>query len=123
MNDRRPPLTGNASDRAQVTRAERKTRRRDHQEREDLRVVLSTREGRRTVRRWLAMHSLFETVTAPSSSMTYALSGRRDAGLEMLSEIVALEELYLAMEKEARQDARSEDADNAANATPAAVID
>lgn len=120
---RRPPMVRNASDRDQVHRAEKKVRRREQQELEDLRVVMSSREGRRCVRRWLAKHGLYKTCTTASSSMTYALSGRRDAGLAMLDELVELPELYLAMEKEAREDANREDVDNAAQATPAAVIE
>jgi len=106
INSRDDGGLANAADPAQVESA----RLADDQGREqalhDVRAVMSTREGRRAVRRWLGSHGLYRSITAiESSALTYALSGRRDAGLEMLEDVVTADRtLYLAMEDEARED-------------------
>lgn len=99
-------LVTNAADPAQVERATFVTGQNEAQALNDVRAVMSTREGRRAVRRWLGLHGLYKSITAiESSALTYALSGRRDAGLEMLEDVTADGTLFLAMENEHREDA------------------
>jgi hypothetical protein len=107
-----------ASNPADVQRAKNRERSGAMRDQDDLRVVMSTRPGRRLMRRYLAKCGVYKTITV-QSSMIYALSGRRDVGLEMLDEILALEELYLLMETEAREDARLEQRENEAARTRA----
>lgn len=100
-------LVGNAADADQVAAARFADDQSHAQALDDVRAVMSTRAGRRAVRRWLALHGLYKSITAiESTALTYALSGRRDAGLEMLNELVLLADgdLFLAMESEARED-------------------
>lgn len=99
-------LVRNAADPAQVGAASFAESDRQAQALHDVRAVMSTREGRRAVRRWLGLHGLYRSMTAiESSALTYALSGRRDAGLEMLEDLVTADgDLFLVMESEHRQD-------------------
>ena len=99
-------LVANAADPAQVESARHADDQGLAQARNDVRAVMSTREGRRAVRRWLGLHGVFRSITAiDSSALTYALSGRRDAGLEMLEDVVRADRaLYLVMENEAHED-------------------
>jgi hypothetical protein len=108
----------NTADAAQVAAAADVDKDRQAQARHDVRAVMSTREGRRAVRRWLGLHGLYRSVTAvESSALTYALSGRRDAGLEMLEDLVATDgDLFLLMEYEHRQDEARRAAEAAARA-------
>lgn len=107
------PLQTNAADVDQVRRADAKVKSAADQAFSDLAWVLSDRRGRRWFRRELARHGLYESITR-TNSLIYVLSGRRDVGLEMLGDVVAHEELYLLMEKEAREDARRAADENAA---------
>jgi hypothetical protein len=99
-------LVVNTANAAQVAAAADVDKDRQAQARHDVRAVMSTPEGRRAVRRWLGLHGLYRSITAvESSALTYALSGRRDAGLEMLEDVVATDgDLFLLMESEHRQD-------------------
>lgn len=109
-------VTMNAADPAEVDAATSRDRDRQAQALHDVRAVMSSREGRRAVRRWLGLHGLYRSITAvESSALTYALSGRRDAGLEMLDELTTADgDLFLLMEHEHRQDeARLEAIENA----------
>jgi hypothetical protein len=96
----------NTADPTEVEAAEFADEQRHAQALNDVRAVLATREGRRAVRRWLGLHGLYESITRiESTSLTYALSGRRDAGLEMLRDLIEADGTsFLAMEEEHRQD-------------------
>jgi hypothetical protein len=99
-------LVVNAADPAQVGSAAFADDDRQAQALHDVRAVMSTRAGRRAVRRWLGSHGLYKSITAiESTALTYALSGRRDAGLEMLEDLVKADgTFFLTMEDEHRQD-------------------
>lgn len=111
----------NAADRDQVRRADRRDRDRLERRHELMRRQLSTREGREFVWQELERHHLFESITV-QSSLIYAMSGRRDAGLELFAEVLEHSELYLLMQQEAilraRQDDRATDAAHTPSAQP-----
>lgn len=72
-------LVGNASDEGQVKDAERKERVRRRGEMADLRAVLATPEGRRTLY-WLLDHcGTFRTIWHPSAAIHYR-AGEQDVG-------------------------------------------
>ena len=97
-----PVVVRNAADRDQVKRAARRDVRQQDARRALIEHQLSTAQGRAFVWGELERHHLFESITV-QSSMIYALSGRRDAGLELLAEVERFPELYLLMQTEAIQ--------------------
>jgi len=109
----------NAADREQVRDAARRERRRAEERRGLVRRQLSTYEGRQFVWDELTRHRLFESITV-QSSMIYALSGRRDAGLELLAEVQEASELYLQMQNEAIARKTRDDRETDAAHTPRA---
>lgn len=116
----KPALTQNAADPAQVKFARRREQRHLEERRALVRHQLSTVEGRRFVWEELGRHGIFESITV-QSSMIYALSGRRDAGLELLAEAQAFPELYLAMQGEAMAREARDDRETAAVQTAPAA--
>ena len=121
MNEQQPDsgrdLVKNAADVEQVRYAERKQRDVSRRDADDIRHVLSSRQGRRFVWRVLKAAGLFRSITV-TSSMIYALSGRRDFGLEILDWVTgASGELYVQMESEARADGTRERREHAAART------
>ena len=119
MNDR--AQVRNAADRDQVVRAARRDRRRDGDRAALMAHQLANYEGRAFVWQELERHHLFESITRQSSEI-YVLSGRRDAGLELLAEVQQHTELFLLMQTEAMQraqrDARETDAAHTPSAQP-----
>lgn len=110
-------LVKNAADVDQVRHADRKQRDVSRRNADDVRHVLSTKQGRRFVWRVLSAAGLFRSITV-QSSMIYALSGRRDFGLEVFDWVTgASDELYVQMQGEARADAVRDRRENAAART------
>jgi hypothetical protein len=109
----------NAADPEQVRRAARRDRRRADDRADLVKAQLSTYEGRRFVWEELARHGLYESITV-QSSMIYALSGRRDAGLELLAEVQQHADLFLLMQSEAIKRAERDDRETDAAHTPSA---
>lgn len=101
-------MSVNAANVAAVKRAGRAEKDQVLQEYSDLKHVLSSRPGRRLVRRWLEQHGLYLTVSHDAVNPFFFL-GKRDAGLRMLAEVTQHDELYLRMEAEAREDARHDE--------------
>ncbi len=112
-------LVTNAANRDQVKDAGRREKRRAEQRRGLIAKQLSTYEGRQFVWEELTRHRLFESITV-QSSMIYALSGRRDAGLELLAEVQGSAEHYLLMQNEAIARQAREDRETDAQHTPRA---
>lgn len=109
----------NAADREQVQRAESRDRKGYRRRLAVLRSVLGSREGREFVWSELARHGLYESITA-QSSMIYVMSGRRDAGLELMADVQRFPDLYLAMQREAMERAAADDRETDAAHTPRA---
>lgn len=106
-------LVSNGANERQVRRARHRVRDVEQRRRDDLEWQLSDRRGRRFVWFELIRHRLFESITV-QSSLIYAASGRRDAGLELLAEVQQFPRLFLLMQQEAMEDAAQEQRENAA---------
>jgi hypothetical protein len=90
----------NAADPAQVKAAEKKEMFRREDQLNDLRKILSMKEGRRVLWRLLEQCRVFASVWEPSAKIHYN-SGRQDLGHFIVSEIVeANDEAYLQMMRE-----------------------
>ncbi len=110
----------NAADPEQVRTAGRRDRRVARERYDLVRAQLSTPLGRRFVWEELQRHHLFESITEQSSAI-YVKSGRRDAGLELLAEVMRdFPDFYLQMQAEAIHRARRDDAETDAAHTPSA---
>ncbi|HXD72176.1 MAG TPA: hypothetical protein VN628_00495 [Vicinamibacterales bacterium] len=120
MTDTGRDLVKNAADGEQVQHAARKEKDRARRDVDDVRAVLSSRQGRRFVWRVLKAAGLYRSITV-EGSMIYALSGRRDFGLEVLDWVTgASRELYVQMESEGRADQARDRQENVAARTPPA---
>jgi len=116
------PMVKNAADPKQVRHAGRKERDARGRELDDLRVVLSTVEGRRLMWRLLSWSGYLQNPTHQRGDMTHQNIGRADCGRFLLSEIVELDEkIYLQMMQEARAFARSEQVEAEAARTASAT--
>ena len=94
----------NAADHEQVKKGSKNESSRRQQEVDDIRVVLSTRQGRRFVWRHMTNAGIFQSCFTGNSA-TFFNEGKRDVGLKLLAEVQeAGEELYLRMMKEAKGD-------------------
>ena len=94
------PLVGNAADTGQVRDARRKEKRETQLEIDDLRAVLATPEGYRTIRRELASYGVFHEVFH-QSSLIYAIAGRHDLGVLKLKKVMRADpEAYTRMVRE-----------------------
>lgn len=99
----------NAADKDQVVKGAREERSKRQQEIDDMKVVLSTRAGRRFVWRHLTNAGIFQS-TFTGNSATFFNEGRRDIGLKMLAEVnAASPESYLLMMKESNEGEESND--------------
>lgn len=99
MNQR--SLVHNAEDEAQVRKAARVEERRQAEEREDLGFVLSTKSGRRVVRRWLDDLRAFEGVWNENPIVMSGWAAKQEVGIQLLQAIQAsFPDAYLQMEKE-----------------------
>jgi hypothetical protein len=93
----------NAAIEEQVKKGAREEKSKAAQEIEDIKVVLSTRAGRRFIWRHLTNAGIFQT-TFTGNSATFFNEGRRDIGLKILAEVnAASPESYLQMMKEANE--------------------
>lgn len=117
-------LVRNAADRTQVRNAGRKEKQGRERELADMRAVLGTREGRRFVWRLMGWSGFLENPSNARGDMTHQNIGRGDCGRFLLAEILAADEnAYLAMQTEARADARSQQAEAQALRTRTATSD
>lgn len=108
-------LQSNAADPRQVSAAGKVEDRRRERELNDLRIVLSTTEGRRVFWRLLEFCGVHRSVKDHSGSITYYNAGLQDTGHFIEAEIVAAdEELLFKMQREARTRARVEATEAAA---------
>lgn len=102
MNDK--TLVKNAADEGQVKSASQKVKMKRDEELRDLRVVLSTIEGRRFVWKLLSHCKVFESVWHPSA-LIHHNSGKQDVGHFVMAEVVeANEKALLQMMQEAKGD-------------------
>lgn len=102
-------LVKNAADPKQVKNAGRKERDRRGRELADLRQVLTTIEGRRTLWRIMAWTNYLENPTHARGDMTHQNIGRADAGRFILSEIMeSNDDAFFLMMQEARARERSD---------------
>jgi hypothetical protein len=99
----------NAADESQVAEAAGSERRGRDRELNDLRVVMSSPEGRRFIWRWLGMCGVFRT-SFETNARIYFNEGQRDIGLRLTAEITEADEaLYLQMQREAFEQAKRGD--------------
>ena len=70
-----------------------------NQDLEDLKWVLSTRQGRRFMWKLLEGCNIFKSCFTGNSS-TFYNEGRRDVGLEVFNKVVRFQDSYLEMQKE-----------------------
>jgi hypothetical protein len=100
-NQKEPPaLVRNAADPEQVREAGKKERFVKRNELDDIRIVLSTPNGRRCLWKILEESHVFESVWHPSALIHYR-SGAQDVGLILRNKIIEANlEAYLTMERE-----------------------
>lgn len=101
-------MVGNAADPKQVGYAKRSEKSEADRQEAALRATLSTPEGRVVLWSVLEQAGVFRSVYDPGARIHY-LAGRQDFGHELLARMTAtreLEDLYLLMEKEAREHKR-----------------
>ena len=105
----------NAASRTQVRHAGRKARDRDAAFRGALREILQSAAGRLVVGDLLEWAGLFQSVFSPEIATMARNEGRRNFGLQILSEVLAADEgLYDQVERERRARRRAEDRETAA---------
>lgn len=99
----------NAADPQQVKRAARKQREADEDRIAAIRVVLQTVEGRRVFWDLLSAAGVFRSIWHPSAEIHYN-AGRQDFGHEMMADLLlADEDAWELMQREARARQRQED--------------
>lgn len=92
------------SDPKEVEREQRRVNVLTRQNRDDLKAVLSSRQGRRWVSRLLEATRVLQSVWDPSSRIHW-LAGRQDLGNEILRGILELDpNIYLDMLKESKEE-------------------
>jgi len=109
------PLVRNAASPRQVGHAARKAKERRTRELVDLRAVLDTEPGRRTIWRFLKFCGVNETVLRENPITMAEAAGRQNVGHYLMAEVAAAdEEAIFTMMREARfldaRDARETDA-------------
>lgn len=96
-------LVKNAADFEQVKSAGKRENFDRKKELDDLRAILSIKEGRRFLWRLLTHCKVFESIWRQSAEIHY-LSGKQDTGHFLMSEITeAGEELFFTMMREAKE--------------------
>lgn len=101
--DERPEVK-NAGDEQQVKSSRQRDKRVRERELSDLRVTLSTKEGRRFYWRLMSHCGAFRSVWEPSARIHYN-SGRQDVGHFLLAEVdEAGNELFEKMKNEAKRE-------------------
>ena len=104
----RDAYVDNASDRGQVKAARRITEEQRRRFARALKAVMGTPDGRLVLWRMLEVAGVFKSIYAPNAEIYYR-AGRQDYGHELMVELADCDEtLYLEMEREARQRARSD---------------
>lgn len=94
-------LVGNASDVEQVKEAAKRERIARANDKEDLRFILNSPQGRRFFWRHLTVCGIYKISADQSGSWTYYNEGKRRIALELMQEIVRdCPDLYLLMVKE-----------------------
>lgn len=100
-------LVKNAADPQQVKKAALTEKQRQIQASNDLKYVLSSRQGRRFIWRILSYCKLFESIWRPSAEI-HKLAGMQEVGLFLTGEVVKVDdEAYFQMMKEAKQEAEN----------------
>lgn len=95
-------LVGNAADRKQVKDAKGKEKLSRERELQDIKQVLSTRNGRRFYWNLLGFCGVFES-SFTGNSQTFFLEGKRTVGLKLLADLNEADpESYLKMMQEAK---------------------
>lgn len=94
----------NAADKDQVVKSAKKEKTLRDQEIDDIKVVMSTRPGRRFIWRHMGNAGIFQSCFTGNSA-TFFNEGRRDIGLKILAEVNAAgPEFLMQMMKEAHQE-------------------
>lgn len=111
---------GNAADRRQVEAASRRQKDARRQELEDVKVVLSSRPGRRFVWRLLEQARIFASVMAADGVIQYQ-AGRQDFGHELMALLEQADgEALFTMMREAREERVKQERSRTAEQTPSA---
>ena len=94
----------NAADVDQIKKGAKNDKTKRQIEVDDMRVILSTRQGRRFIWRHMSNAGIFQSCFTGNSA-TFFNEGRRDIGLKILAEVQeASPDSYLLMMKEARNE-------------------
>ncbi len=102
------PIVQNASDKKEVREGQHQVRRNEERDEDDLKMVMSTPEGRRWMWTFLSGCSAYESVFHPSGSQTAWNSGRQDIAHTLMKQIIrANSDLYLLMQQEAFKEAKN----------------
>jgi hypothetical protein len=97
-------IVANAADVRQVKEAKKRVSKKDELLRADLKVVLSTVQGRRLVWRWLSECHTFRSVFSTDTATMAYLAGQQDIGHRMMAEIAqAHPDAYIEMMVEQRR--------------------
>ena len=89
----------NAADEQQVSNAKQKEKLQRERELNDLRFILSTDQGRRTMWRYLELCGVYKS-SFTGSSETFFLEGQRNIGLKIIADIMESDpEAYIKMQK------------------------
>lgn len=98
-------MVRNAADEQQVADGKRRERDLRTRELDDIRFVLSAREGRRLVWRWLGGWGLYESPEGLTVEQTYRNIGRNDAARALLKDINDADpEAFIRMQQEVHQE-------------------
>lgn len=109
------PLVTNAADKSQIKSAARKQRWSREKELNDVRVILSTKHGRRLWWRYLGRCGVFAS-TFTGNNTTFFKEGERNIGLMLLADLnEAMPEAYALMQKEASEGVVNNDKKEAAH--------
>jgi len=98
------PLVSNAASSKQTRAAGKKAKRNAEWEREEIRTILSTRQGRKWFWRKMVAFKIFSQVFSDNPYKTAFNDGLRCAGLDLLHDVNAVGMLD-QMQKEAAEDA------------------
>lgn len=107
------PIQTNAANKGQIKQARRKERSLRERELDDVKAVLSTKEGRRVWWKFLDFCGVFRSSFTGNNS-TFYNEGQRNVGLKMLGDMnEAMPDAYALMLKEAKEVAppKNEDKD------------
>lgn len=91
----------NAADPKQVKNAQKKEKKKELEESEDLRFVMKDQRGRRVIWRILSECGAYHSVFSTNSLVTHYNSGKQDLGHWLMAEATSVDEnLYFSMFKE-----------------------